>query len=381
MQTPTLGQYLLPNLRSIHWALRSWDLVPFLRLFLNPGLIDVDIQFPDHNLHIYRPATISLIPTGDLTHLQFGSEGNDDLSMNALHDLLDKASETLKSVGLDEKPSMAVIDKLIQLPNLRHLDVQLPETRISPPSIVFPSLEVLHVFYREASSWHHILRNIPNPALRELGVSFRGSSSAYFQTLGSSLFEANIERTLSSLQCSCDESPLTETGLRSFLSFERLTRLELLPSCTKERCCSELNDRIISKLAAALPQLTYLALGGSPCEIPTSDVTITSLVALSHNCVNLNLLQLHFNAEGIASRGTYVNSQAHKFTCKLRTLSVGSQPLPSNRDDIIFVTFAILHVFPHLETISHARGDWDQVRRDVELFRKASRIFPPPTTD
>jgi len=379
MQTPTLGHYLMPNLRSVRLDLYTWDLVPFLRLFLNPGLVNVDIDFPDDDPHIYRPATISLIPTGDLTHLRLGSMDDDDLSMDALHNLLDEASETLRSVYLDGQPSMAVIEKLLQLPDLRYLDVQLPGTRISPPAVVFPSLEKLAVDYSKGVSWLHILQHIPS--LLELVVTYAGSSSRYLQILGSSLC-AGVGRTLVSLKCSSEkEAPLTEAGLRPLLSFGRLMTLELDTLCIGQRCGTQLDDSIISELAMALPRLTSLTLGGIPCKTSTSDVTVTGLVALSTNCVDLDFLQLHFNTKDIVSRGTRANSQTHRFTCKLRTLSVGAQPLPSDHDDILLVTFAILHIFPHVETISSAEGNWDRVGRGIQLFRDAPRIVPLPTTN
>jgi len=378
MQTPTLGHYLLPNLRSVRLDLYTWDLVPFVRLFLNPGLVNVDIDFPGDGPHIYHPATISLIPTGDLTHLRLGSMEDDDLSMDALHNLLDEASETLRSVCLDGQPSMAVIEKLFQLPNLRRLDVELPGTRISPPAVVLPSLEKLVVGYSEGGSWLHILQNIPK--LQKLVTTYSGPSPTYLQELGSSL-GADMGRTLISLKCSSGKkAPLTEAGLRSLLSFGRLTTLKLATPCIEQRCGTQLNDSIISELAMALPRLTSLTLGDIPCKASTSDVTITGLVALSTNCVDLDFLQLHFNTKDIISHGTHANSQTHKSTCKLRTLTVGSQPLPSNRNDILLVTFTILHIFPHLESISYAIGDWKQVKQGVELFRKAARIAPPPTT-
>ena len=381
MQTPTLGPHLLPNLRSFTWYAYSWDSIPFLWLFLNPGLVDVDINFPENALNIYRPAIISLIPARDLTDLRLGTMWlADPLSMDAVYNLLEQASATLRSVDLDGDPSMAIIEKLLQLPNLRHLDVRLPGTHIPPPAVVFPSLEKLIVWYGEAASWLHILRNIPNPALQELKISFGNSSPVYFQTLGTSLLDANIGKALVSLECH-GRIHLTEAGLHPFLSFGRLTKLHLNSPCTEERCTFQLNDSIISELAAALPRLTSLELGGTPCDTPTSDVTITSLVALSNNCLNLGTLQLHFNANDIISRDTHANSQTHKFTCKLRTLTVGSQPLPTNHDDILLVAFAILQIFPHLETIFTKSHDWDQVGRAVHLFQKARKTIPSPTTD
>ena len=381
MQIPTLGQYLLPNLRSISWELESWDKAPFLRLFLNPELVSVRIEFPDNKLHLYRPATVSLIPTGGLTHLRLEFMGREYFPLDATSNLLDAASETLRSVGLDvdEEPPVAIAEKLLQLPNLRCLEVQLPGTRISPPAVVFPSLEKLVVCCRESDSLLHTLQNIPNPTLRELNVSFSGSSPSYLQTLASSLLGASIERTLLSLDF-FSGIPLTEAEIRPLLLFRRLTRLNLSPDCTGEGCNAQFDDSIISELAMALPQLTSLSLGGFPCAA-TSDVTVTSLVTLSINCVDLDFLRLHLNTTDIITRRTHTHSRTQKFTCKLRTLSVGSQPLPSGTDDILLVTFTILLIFPRLETIESSTRDrsWEQVRRGVRLFHEASTIIPLPT--
>ena len=377
MQTPTPGQYLLPNLRSIYWEIDSWDLAPFLRLFVDPGLTNVYIKFPDKNQHLYRPTTISLIPTRDLTHLQLVSMEDEDSSPDTLQNLLDEASETLRSVSLDGHLSMAVIEKLLQLPNLRSLDVQLPGTRIYPSKIMSSSLEKLVVSYQEAGSELHILRSIASSQILELDVTFTGSSSTYLQTLGSSLLQTGVGRTLISLTCtSRNIIPLTEAGVRPLLPFRRLMVLELAASCTLGHCGVKLDDSIVSELAMALPQLTYLGLGDTPCDASTSDVTVASLAALSTNCVDLDFLRLHFNTRDITARGAHSNPETHKFACKLRALSVGSQPLPHNNEDILLVTFTILHIFPHVEKILSATGGWKQVKRSIELFRKAPGIIP-----
>ena len=201
MQTATLGHYLFLNLRSIVFEIHSWDLVPFLRLLLNPELVSVHVEFPNNNPRLHRPATISLIPTRALTHLRLAATKNGDFPQAALHHLLDRASKTLRSVILDGELSVAVAQKLLQLPNLRYLEAVLPRTRISPSAVAFPSLEELVATYDDAGSWLHLLQNIPNPTLRELEVTFSGSSPVYLQALGSSLLGANTERTLTSFKC------------------------------------------------------------------------------------------------------------------------------------------------------------------------------------
>lgn len=370
MQTAILGNYLLPNLRTIRWGYHSWDLLPFLRLFLNPELTEVGVRFPTSDPHVYRPAVISLIPTKDLTHLRLGFMwDHDPLYLDALCNLLDQASKSLRTVRLLGELSMSVVEKLIQLPNLRHLEVHMPGSRISPPAVVFPSLETLSISYAKGSTWLHTLRNIPDPALRRLNVIYWGSSQEYLQTLGTSLIDANLHQILTSVECGYMEAiPLTGAGLHPFLSFGGLTKLKLPSSCGRERCTFQLDDATISKLAVALPRLTYLGLGSTPCNSPPSGVTIRSLVTLSANCVNLDFLRLHFDAKTTIPRDTNTYSQAQRVTCKLRTLDVGFLPLSSDHDDILLVTFTILQIFPHLETISAVSHDWDPVRRVTQLW-------------
>ena len=377
MHTSTLGPHLLPNLRSIYWGATSWDWAPFLRLLLNPELTDVHITFPDEGQHVYQPAAVSLIPTGNLTHLELEFMGDDDLSLGALHNLLDEASETLRSVALDGRLSRAVFSKLLQLPNLRYLDMQLPRLRISPPVIVSPSLEKLVVSFKETKSWLHSLGNITNLTLQELDVTFTGSSPIYLQKLGPSLIKANAERTLTSLACTSGNIiSLTGAGIRPLLSFGRLTRLEIIGSCTEEQCGFNLDDSIISDLAVALSQLKSLTLGGIPYNTCNLDVTVTSLVALSTNCVNLDYLQLHFNANDIITRDTHTSSQTRKFTCKLRSRRRKAESPVRGSEDTLLVTFTILHIFPHVENVYHAGMCWSQVMRNILLFRKVPRIIP-----
>ena len=170
-----------------------------------------------------------------------------------------------------------------------------------------------------------------------------------------------------------EATPLAEAGLRPFLSFERLTMLELPSSCEGKRCTFQLDDAIISELAVALPHLTYLCLGDMPCIAPPSGVTITSLVALSTNCVDLDFLQLHFDVKTIVSRDTYTNTETQRFTCKLHTLSVGFLPLPQNHDDALLVTFTIFHIFPYLEVIATVSQDWVQFGEAAQSFHRASK--------
>ena len=383
IQTSALGNNLFPNLRSFYWPLweDSWDFVPFLRLFIHPGLADVSIVLPDEDSNIYRLAIVSSIPTKNLTDLQLEHLGNQDSVLDALGDLLDSAAETLRSVDLRGEVPMAIIDKLLRLRNLHLLKVYMPSARISPPDVVFPSLEKLTVRCGEPESWLHVLKNIPNPALRELDISILNLSPTDLRTLGHSLLDVNIKQSLISFTCSLEIAiPLTGAGLRPFLSCEKLTTLNISAPCTAEQCGFRLEDSIICRLAKALPRLKYLALGSIPCSAQTSNVTITSLVALSAYCVDLDFLQLHFSVNDILSRDIRTSSQTQESTCQLRTLSPGSRPLPSDQKDILLVTFAILRIFPHLEEISKPGGNWKQVEQIVELFRMAPRIVPPPTS-
>ena len=378
MRTPTLGPHVLPNLLHIMWE-DTWEAMPFLRLFLTPGLVSAHIEFPDCLPHPYHLAVVSLIPTRHLAHLRLDliPSGNENSFLEALRNLLDEASETLRSVRLDGEISTTIFDKLLRLHNLRYLSVKLPQAPISPLEVAFPYLEKLVVWSREVSPWLHILEKIPNPALQRFKITFsEDSPPTDFQALCHSLICANKEQTLTSIKCSWERAiTITEVELRPLLPFARLTKLVLLSRCYGE-CTVQLEDPFICTLAIALPRLETLIIGDALCDAVTQ-VTVESLVELSANCVNLDFLQLHVDATNIPSRGTRVNSQIRKSSCKLRTLSVGSRPLPPHHDDILLVTFVIIHLFPHVENVFGAGEGWEKVNRGLELFREASTIIPP----
>ena len=377
MQTPTLGHLVLPNLLYIAWG-SSWELMPFLRLFLSPGLVNVRILFPDGDPHPYRLAVVPLIPTKRLVHLTCSqmSPGNDTSLLEALRNLLDEASGTLRSVSWRREIPTTIFDRLLRLSNLRYLDVEPPRAPISPPEVVFPSLEQLVIRTGEVSSWLNIFEKIPNPALQDLIIHFMEDSPPdYLQVLGYSLKAANKEQSLTRFQCSWEDAiTITEVELHPLLSFERLTTL-VLRSCSQE-CTVQLDDPFVCRLAKALPRLETLRLGDAPPNAVTN-VTVESLVALSTNCVDLDFLRIHFDATAIPSRSTYENSQMRKSSCKLRTLSVGSQPPPSGDDDILQFAFAIAHIFPHVEDIWGCEEGWRKVNQHLELFREESTIIPP----
>jgi hypothetical protein len=383
MKAPTLGHHVLPNLLSVRWNDDyTWTLTPFLRLFLNPGLVNVRIEFPTTDPHPYHLAVVSSIPTRHLAHLRLYSlpSGNDDSFLEALQNLLEEASGTLISVCLYGEISARIFDSLLRFHNLRYLKVESPMAPISPPDIVLPSLEKLVVRSESVSLWLPILAKIPDPALQSLKVTFlEDSSPTDFQMLGSSLQNTNKGRTLTSLKCCWEDmTTITEAGLRPLLSFERLTTLILSSVYT---CIVQLDDSFICRLAMALPRLETLMLGDSLCDaVDTRNVTIEGLVALATNCVDLNFLQLPFDATDIPSRDTHANSQTRKSSCKLRTLSVGENSLlPSGHDDVSLVAFVLLRIFPHVEKIIGAEREWREVKRVVKLLRKASTIILPFT--
>ena len=377
MQTPTLGHIVLPNLLHIGWS-SSWELMPFLRLFLSPKLVNVRILFPDRHPHLYRLAVVPLIPTKRLVHLEliWVPPGNDTSLLDALRNLLDEASGTLRSVSWGGEIPTTIFDKLLRLRDLRYLDVELPSTPISPPEVALPSLEELVVRAGGVSSWLNIFEKIPNPALQDLKISFmEGAPPAYLQALGYSLKDANKGQNLTRFRCSWEDAiTITEVELYPLLSFERLTALVL--HSRSQECTVQLDDPFVCRLAKALPRLEILRLGDAPPNAVTN-VTVESLVALSMNCVDLDFLRIHFDVTSIPSRSTYENSQMRKSSCKLRTLSVGSQPPPSSDDDILRLAFAIAHIFPHVEDIRRYGEGWRKVNQHLELFREEFTIIPP----
>lgn len=103
-------------------------------------------------------------------------------------------------------------------------------------------------------------------------------------------------------------------------------------------------------LAAALPRLETLRLG-HPCGLNPCKATVTSLLSISIHCLDLTVLETHFNTLTIIGdmrRLLDGGAGRDEAKCELRSLSVGHLPLEMPGEDMEIVARGFKAIFPYL---------------------------------
>jgi hypothetical protein len=386
---------LFPKLRTLSWR-TGWDFVPFISSFLSHSLSSVTIYFADENFNVLRVPMLYNLASEcrrlEEIHL-FGltaDRGVDD----AMSDLLIRSANTIRVLklypGIQERATYVAM----QLPNLRELGTEftaLPS--VLPPSI-FPALQSLNLWIREGTPWPSLLPHLRGPVLEKVAVYCADKSLDKVPSmLGRSLSAARFHRTLTSLEFVGQGIlwNLNHETLVPFFSFRNLTRLSLLGQCQTRDCHFLLTDKDVTGLSFAMPNLTFLGLGGHPCSAGITQVTFASLVILSMNCRYLEQLRLHFDATTIVkqtlakSKNTLPRSgEATLFSstsrCRLNTLHVGNIPFPDVPHSRWIIATALLHIFPHLIQIKHGGGGsiWKDVLDCITICRMIPTAIPGP---
>ena len=385
---------LFPKLRTLSWR-TGWDFVPFISSFLSPSLSSVTIYFVDDKFNVLRvPALYNL--ANECRHLEeihlFGltlDRGVDD----AMSDLLLKSANTIRVLKLYPGVQGKATYVAMQLPNLRELGTEFTVLPSALPPSMFPALQSLNLWIREGTPWTQLLPCLRGPAIERVAIYCADKTlDTVPKMLGRSLSGAHLDRTLTSLEFVSQgiQWNLNHEILLSFFSLRNLTRLSLLGHCQSGGCHFSLTDRDLTGLSFAMPNLTFLGLGGHPCNAGTAQVTFASLVILSMNCRRLEQLRLHFDATTIVkqtlakSKNTLPRSgEATLFTstsrCRLNTLHVGNIPFPDVPHSRWIIATALLHIFPHLIQIKHSGGSvWANVLDCVTICRMIPSAIPGP---
>jgi len=120
----------------------------------------------------------------------------------------------------------------------------------------------------------------------------------------------------------------------------------------------------MENLAAALPRLKHLRLG-QPCRSNTCNTTVASLVSISVRCLDLTVLETHFNTLTIVDdvRGLLDGGAGRdQAKCKLRSFSVGNMPLQVRMEDIEIIATGFKAIFPCLADVRGSGGHWQQLK-------------------
>jgi hypothetical protein len=356
------GGVSFPKLEWLRWDLDEMlNALTFFHLFLSPHLKRV-------TFHIYpgRPyipwgqlaaivRIISFLPTS-LEHLSLMcGQGVEGPLEDVMSSLVLRCGPSLRSFGTCVPLSEAAIHHLMQLPNLRcWITVQGPPPTV--PISIFPSLEELRLNEQAALPWLYLL------ASPEEGILRNGS------------VPTNIRETLKSLHCT-RSTIVDSTLLSSILKFRNLVELCVRTFCyNPNECTFRLTDDNVENLAATLPRLKTLYLG-EPCRLNSCDVTVASLMSISIHCLDLTVLETHFNTLTIVDdmqRLLDGGSGRDKVKCKLRTLGVWDLPFEVRGEDIETVAMGFRVIFPCLTNFPGYGGRWYKLKSKLGDLRRSS---------
>jgi len=341
------GGILCPRLERLYWDIGGTDsTLSFFRLFLSPNLKEVAL-YTDPFLVPVSPnlptdviQIISFLPTS-LEDVLFECRHMDDEALvDAMSSFACRCGPSLRSFSAWLPLSEAATQHVIQLPNLCSWTVAHGPPRTIPTPIL-PSLEELQLDNPEALPWLHLLASHQDGILRD----------------------ASIRESLKYITCPGDT--IVDPTLLSFMvTFRNMVVLRIQAYCPEaEGCLFRLTDNDMEKFAAALPRLEILELG-RPCRSNSCSNTVASLLPISVRCLDLTVLEIHFNTKTIvADMQRLLNRAAgsDKAKCKLSHLKVGNLPLEVRREDIEIVAMGFKVIFPSLE-VAGDYGCWRALR-------------------
>ena len=360
------GGLLFPKLESLTWDIYpTRSALPLFHLFLSPRLRRVILiaNFPKTQGHLLIPLAqmISALPTSvERLSLMYG-KGEEEPLKDALSSFVCQHGSSLKVFGACVPLSEPAIGHLAQLPNLSYCGIFQQPPHVVPTSI-FPSLEDVWLGRSEALPW------LPLLASHERDVLWNSSTSTTSYT--------NIRDSLKSLGLA--STIVDSTFLSSVVKFQNLVTLAIYSiDCSGELSCAfHLTDGDVENLASSIPRLKTLQLG-SPCWFNSCDATVASLVSISVHCLDLTVLETHFNTRTIVSdMQQLIDGGAERDTakCKLRGLAVGRLPLEVNEENIEAVAMGFKVIFPCLKDFEGYSGilrdDWHKVESKLGNLRR-----------
>ena len=369
---------LLPNLQSLEWY-PDTDAFKYIDLFQSPQLTSLKVRIiPDIPDVLHVLASLSV---GTLRELRFlDLSGNRDVQ-GAISKLVLRTTTTLRSIEVSSDLSGAAVHHVTRLPNLndasiRFVDLHLPA---ASPDVTFPSLRTLEMRVDNGGGWKYLVGeavNLESLVLHSLtALHWQEVVDVFGSPINKGLYRTIHRFSFAAFE-PCDLTPHMFTPFHNFGS---LTRLFVTSPCDPGQCKSQLTNGSLVQLAKALPKLVELFLGGVPCGSPARGITLTGLHPLSMHCVNLETLQVHFDAldtptdvpEDMLSQppDQLLSNPNH---CHLSRLVVGGLPVSTSAKSPLIVAYLLHQMFPSLSKILRSVEDspWKKVQEYVDVFRK-----------
>jgi len=376
LQLCAINDPLFPNLRILRLYSITAEFLPFIPLFLSPGITGIVTTFDGSSAPRVIVASIfatlpKLCP--NLQDIALRSLPLDPMITAAVSGMILASNRnTLRSVKIDSPLTEEACEVTCKLPNLRDLWVVV-ERGTSLPPLVLPNLTHLDIRYNHDSG------RLQMPHEATLGklesIIIRSSSEHignFLEVFGESALAASAYNTLSRFLFLTTRPWMP--NYRSLLPFTQLRYLVIESSCDSG-CSSNVDDDIIATLARAMPKLEILQLGSPPCrDIPTG-ATAKGLVVLAHHCPNLYTLRVHFQVASLCTSPATVEvapntaSTSMRRVCALTQLEVGKIPVPE--ESVLVVALTLIIIFPHLRCVySSDIENWEKVEDALRLARQ-----------
>ena len=372
LNSPVGGWF--PALQALSWKTTKSNL-PYINLLFSPYLTRISIYVPS----LWEPrvprvfllaiaSAFSALPTPalQLLHVDFGLYMTSRACLkDSLSSVVLRCGPSLVAFKTSIPLSEAAVNHLIQLPYLDSWRIEGPPPNYSVSSLplVFPPLTELTLGGDVARGWLSLFKRLEGsvPTTKDVTPLFKVKESLKY---------LNIKK-----------SSLTIIDI-SFISpiqkFRNLVHLDVAPQCHDEdegQCTFKLNDRSVTKLAAALPRLKSLLLGHA-CFENTCATTVACLLPISVRCVQLQTLEIHFNTTNIVDdlKNVSEDSQFQELRslprCTLSRLDVYRMPLILEESSFETVANGMLDIFPSLEGCDGLERTWDVLSTRIVQLQK-----------
>lgn len=370
--------HLLPNLQSLEWY-SDTDAFEYIDLFWSPQLTSLKVRIISNIPNVDH--ILASLPVKTLEELRILDLSGNRAVQGVISSLVLRTTTTLRSIEVSSDLSDTAIRHVTQLPNLNDASVRFVDLHLSAasPDGTFPSLRTLETRVDNEGRWKYLLGDtmeLESLVLHSLTALHWQEAVNVFGFLINKGLHRTIHRFSFAASEPCDLIPFMLTPLHNF---GHLTRLSVTSPCDPGQCKSQLTDGSLTQLAEALPQLVELFLGDVPCRSPARGITLAGLHPLSTHCVNLETLQIHFDAldtpmdvpEDVLSKLPDQLPPNSNY-CHLFRLVVGGLPVSASAKSPAIVAYLLHQMFPRLSKILRTVEDspWKEVQEYIDVFQK-----------
>ena len=364
LNSPVGGWF--PAVQNLHWTVARSTL-PYANLCFSPHLRQVAIYIPSSEGTAVPPdilptfaSVISALPTSTLRSISVNIDYDIPRThfKDPLSSLVLRCGPSLTMFACRTPLSNEATNHLVHLPHLHSWITNDPPPNYSssssplPLPLIFPPLSRFHLGGAGARSWISLFRRLASGVPCVEGATPLSKTRESLETLNVMEFP----------------NPIIDFSFVSPIQiFHNLACLNVLANChDRDRdgpCSFKLNDDDVTKLAMALPHLTFFRLG-SPCFENTCATTIVCLLSISVHCLELKSLAIHFNTANIVEDFKSVSTDP-RFErlrslprCPLSRLEVWQTPLALDEPGFETVANGMVDTFPSLEYCDGIERIW-----------------------